>query len=113
MKKYWKDIESKKSKEVVSGVEKTSDENPLFELFNDRRNHLPASRRDFLKLCGFSFAVSALSSCQSKISKAIPYVIAPNEITPGEALYYASSYINGNDYCSIIVKTKGWTSHKN
>ena len=84
MKKYWKDIESKKSKEVVSGVEKTSDENPLFELFNDRRNYLPASRRDFLKLCGFSFAVSALSSCQSKISKAVPYVIAPNEITPGK-----------------------------
>jgi Fe-S-cluster-containing dehydrogenase component/anaerobic selenocysteine-containing dehydrogenase len=106
MKKYWKDIESKKSKEVVRGVEKTSDENPLFELFNDRRNYLPASRRDFLKLCGFSFAVSALSSCQSKISKAIPYVIAPNEITPGEALYYASSYINGNEYCSIIIKTR-------
>jgi molybdopterin-containing oxidoreductase family iron-sulfur binding subunit len=67
---------------------------------------MPASRRDFLKLCGFSFAASALSSCQSKISKAVPYVIAPNEIIPGEALYYASSYINGNDYCSIIVKTR-------
>ena len=28
------------------------------------------------------------------------------EITPGEALYYASSYINGSDYCSILVKTR-------
>lgn len=106
MKKYWKNIESKKSKEEVRGIEKTSDENSLFELFSDKRNHMPASRRDFLKLCGFSFAASALSSCQSKISKAVPYVIAPNEIIPGEALYYASSYINGNDYCSIIVKTR-------
>jgi len=106
MKKFWKDIESKRSGEIPNGVEKTSDENPILELFNDRRNYLPASRRDFLKLCGFSFAVSALSSCESKISKAIPYVTAPVELTPGEALYYASSYINGNDYCSIIVKTR-------
>ena len=106
MKKYWKDIESKKSKEELKGIEQTSDENSLSGLLSDQRKDMPASRRDFLKLCGFSFAVSALSSCQSKISKAIPYVIAPNELTPGEALYYASSYINGNDYCSIIVKTR-------
>ncbi len=67
---------------------------------------LNSSRRDFLKLCGFSFALGALSSCKSKISKAIPYVIAPREMTPGEALWYASSYVNGSDYCSIIVKTR-------
>ena len=106
MKKYWKDIESKKSKEELKGIEQTSDENSLYGLLSDQRKDIPASRRDFLKLCGFSFAVSALASCQSKIGKAIPYVIAPNELTPGEALYYASSYINGNDYCSIIVKTR-------
>ena len=32
--------------------------------------------------------------------------MAPEEITPGEALYYASSYVNGSDYCSILVKTR-------
>ncbi len=106
MKKYWKDIESKKSKEELKGIKQTSDENSLSGLLSDQRKDIPASRRDFLKLCGFSFAVSALASCQSKIGKAIPYVIAPNELTPGEALYYASSYISGNDYCSIIVKTR-------
>jgi molybdopterin-containing oxidoreductase family iron-sulfur binding subunit len=106
MKKYWKDIESKNSNEEVRNIEKTSDENAFFDLFNEETKDISASRRDFLKICGFSFAVSALSACQSKISKAVPYVIAPNEITPGEALYYASSYINGNDYCSIIVKTR-------
>ena len=106
MKKYWKDIETKKRKGEIRGMEKTSDENALFELLSDSGKDLQSSRRDFLKLCGFSFAVTALSSCQSKISKAVPYVIAPSEITPGEALYYASSYINGNDYCSIIVKTR-------
>jgi molybdopterin-containing oxidoreductase family iron-sulfur binding subunit len=106
MKKYWKDIESEKGKLDDGAAEKTLGENPLIELFNDKRNCLPSSRRDFLKLCGFSFAVSALASCESKISKAVPYVTAPVELTPGEALYYASSYINGNDYCSIIVKNR-------
>ncbi len=106
MKKYWKDIESKYRKEELKVIEQTSDENSLSGLLSDQRKDIPASRRDFLKLCGFSFAVSALASCQSKIGKAIPYVIAPNELIPGEALYYASSYINGNDYCSIIVKTR-------
>jgi Fe-S-cluster-containing dehydrogenase component/anaerobic selenocysteine-containing dehydrogenase len=107
MKKYWKDIESKKKKEEVDGIIKApDDDNSLLGLLSDRRKDMAASRRDFLKLCGFSFAVSALSSCQSKISKAVPYVIAPVELTPGEALYYASSYINGSDYCSIVVKTR-------
>jgi molybdopterin-containing oxidoreductase family iron-sulfur binding subunit len=106
MKKYWKDIESKKIKEQEPRIEKRPEENPLFELFKSNTIDLPASRRDFLKLCGFGLAATAFSSCQSKISKAIPYVIAPPEVTPGEAVFYASSYINGNDYCSIIVKTR-------
>jgi Fe-S-cluster-containing dehydrogenase component/anaerobic selenocysteine-containing dehydrogenase len=106
MKKYWKDIESLKSKEVARPVEKPTEENELLSLLSDPEKALPASRRDFLKLCGFGIGAAALAACQSKISKAIPYVIAPVELTPGEALYYASSYMNGNDYCSILVKTR-------
>lgn len=107
MKKYWKNIESKKGQEEIVGIKKIADnEHLLFDLINDQNKDLPASRRDFLKLCGFSFAVTALASCQSKIGKAVPFVIAPVEQTPGEALYYASTYLNGNDYCSILVKTR-------
>jgi Fe-S-cluster-containing dehydrogenase component len=106
MKKYWKDIESRKSLKKADDILKRSiPENSFFDLTDDHPR-LPASRRDFLKFCGFSFAVSALSSCESKISKAIPYIIAPEEIMPGEAVYYASSYINGSDYCSILVKNR-------
>lgn len=107
MKKYWKGIEPKNTKLKNPAVEKVNEaENPLFDLFADQNKNMHSSRRDFLKLCGFSFAVTTLASCESKISKAIPYVVAPVELTPGEALYYASSYINGSDYCSIIVKTR-------
>ncbi len=106
MKKYWKNIESRKGQEKIAVKKLADNEHLLFDLISDQNKDLPASRRDFLKLCGFSFAITALSSCQSKINKAVPYVIAPVEQTPGEALYYASSYINGSDYCSILVKTR-------
>ncbi|HEX2395031.1 MAG TPA: 4Fe-4S dicluster domain-containing protein, partial [Bacteroidales bacterium] len=107
MKKYWKDIESGKREKKADDLKKrTVPENSFIDLLGNHSHDLSASRRDFLKLCGFSFAVSALSACESKISRAVPYVIAPEEIVPGEALFYASSYINGSDYCSIIVKNR-------
>lgn len=107
MKKYWKNIKSKIPQvEITDSQNQAPAENPILDLVSEQNIALHASRRDFLKLCGFSFAVTALSSCQSKISKAVPYAVAPVELTPGDALYYASSYINGNDYCSILVKTR-------
>jgi len=107
MKEYWKAIELK-GKEEASPYKKNPEDgdNSLFKLFGDLKNEGQASRRDFLKLCGYSFAIATLSSCHTKIRKAVPYVLAPFEITPGETNFYASSYINGSDYCSIIVKTR-------
>ncbi|MCK5067645.1 MAG: hypothetical protein KAR16_09405, partial [Bacteroidales bacterium] len=107
MKKYWKDIDAKQE----GGAAQMPDvpvkgNNALLSMFGDLKSDGSASRRDFLKLCGFSFAVTAMASCQSKVRKMVPYVVAPYEITPGEANYYASSFINGSDYCGIVVKTR-------
>jgi len=107
MKKYWKDINAKQESlpaQVPAAPAKGKED--LLAMVGDLKNDGSASRRDFLKLCGFSFAVSTLASCQSKVRKMVPYVVAPYEITPGDANYYASSYINGSDYCGIVVKTR-------
>ena len=64
------------------------------------------SRRDFLKMMGFGVAAASLAACEAPIRKAIPYVNKPVDIDPGIANYYASTYINGGDYCSIVVKTR-------
>ncbi len=64
------------------------------------------SRRDFLKMMGFGVSAAALAACEAPIRKAIPYVNKPIDIDPSLANYYASSYINGGDYCSIVVKTR-------
>jgi MoCo/4Fe-4S cofactor protein with predicted Tat translocation signal len=64
------------------------------------------SRRDFLKMMGFGTAAVALAACEAPIRKAIPYVNKPVDLDPSIANYYASTYINGGDYCSIVVKTR-------
>lgn len=65
-----------------------------------------SSRRDFLKLMGFSVAAASLAACEAPVRKAIPYLVKPEEITPGIPNYYASTYMNGGNYSSILVKTR-------
>lgn len=64
------------------------------------------SRRDFLKMMGFGVAAVSLAACEAPIRKAIPYVNKPVDVDPGVANYYASTYTLGNDYCSVVVKTR-------
>ena len=66
-----------------------------------------SNRRDFLKFLGFGLGAATMaSSCEIPIKRAIPYVIKPDQIVPGVATYYASSFVQGGDYCSILVKTR-------
>jgi Fe-S-cluster-containing dehydrogenase component/anaerobic selenocysteine-containing dehydrogenase len=66
-----------------------------------------ATRRDFLKVMGFGLgAATVAASCEVPIKKAIPYVTKPDEIVPGVANYFASSFANGGDYNAILVKTR-------
>jgi Fe-S-cluster-containing dehydrogenase component len=79
----------------------------VLEMFEGDFMKKRTSRRDFLKVLGFSFASAAiLASCKRPVQNALPYIIQPPEITPGRALYYASSYFDGHEYSSILVKTR-------
>ena len=64
------------------------------------------SRRDFLKMMGFSVAAASLAACEAPIRKAIPYVVKPMDADAGIPNYYASTYVNGGDYCSVVVKVR-------
>jgi len=65
------------------------------------------SRRDFLKYLGFGLgAATVAASCEIPVKRAIPYVVKPEEIVPGVATYYASSYVKGGEFSSILVKTR-------
>lgn len=109
MKKYWKSQQEKNEDSEI----KTAQHKPkgnleqVLDIFEDGTAEAKSNRRDFLKLCGYSLAITTvLSSCENAVQKAIPYLNKPEEITPGIANYYASTYINGSDYASILVKTR-------
>ena len=81
--------------------------NAVLDVLDSKTIEAPASRRDFLKLFGFSFATAAVvSSCEKPVQKAIPYLIKPEEVTPGKASYYASTFFDGTEYCSVLVKVR-------
>ncbi len=65
------------------------------------------NRRDFLKMLGFGVGAAAMAaSCDIPIKRAIPYTVKPDTIVPGVATYYASTYTNGSECESILVKTR-------
>ncbi|MBC7885130.1 MAG: 4Fe-4S dicluster domain-containing protein [Saprospiraceae bacterium] len=75
--------------------------------YADMPGHLSGNRRDFLKFLGFGLgAATVAAGCDIPIKRAIPYVVKPDQIVPGVANYYASTFVNGGDYCPILVKTR-------
>ncbi|HEX8040673.1 MAG TPA: TAT-variant-translocated molybdopterin oxidoreductase, partial [Chryseosolibacter sp.] len=64
------------------------------------------SRRDFLKMMGFGVAAASLAACEAPVRHAIPFVKKPEDYEASIPNYYASTYTNGGDYCSIVVKTR-------
>ncbi len=100
---YWKSIEDFKDLTISEKNTKS----PEFSLLNANTIKPDVSRRNFLTTLGFSLGYATVAtSCQMSVNKAIPYLIKPEEITPGKANYYASTYFDGSDYCSILVKTR-------
>jgi Fe-S-cluster-containing dehydrogenase component len=108
MKKNGKNPDEMKHIAPGTSEKKDMDENEhALELFESDFINRSTSRRDFLKVFGFSFGSAAiLASCSRPVQKALPYVIQPPEITPGKASYYASGFWDGHEYSGILVKTR-------
>lgn len=108
-KKYWKGLEElNNSPEFVQKANNEFAEQLPVEKFLDDKNleSEGTNRRDFLKFLGFSITAASLAACETPVNKAIPYVVKPEEITPGVANWYASTYYDGRDYAAILVKTR-------
>lgn len=82
-------------------------ERPVDEfLSDDRLQRANTGRRDFLKFMGFSVTAATLAACETPVVKSIPYTNKPEEITPGVANYYASTFYDGHDFVNVLVKTR-------
>jgi molybdopterin-containing oxidoreductase family iron-sulfur binding subunit len=63
-------------------------------------------RRQFLKLVGTSAGAAAAAGCSELPEKLIPYVVQPEEITPGLAVTYASTCQECSTGCGLHVRTR-------
>ncbi len=73
----------------------------------EKAPEMEGNRRDFLKMLGFGVtAATVAAGCDIPVKRAIPYVIKPEQIIPGVATYYASTFIESGDCEPILVKTR-------
>ncbi len=64
-------------------------------------------RRDFLKVLGVSGAGATLAGCSTKdVERLLPYVVAPDEITPGVATWYTTVCGGCSAQCGMWVRTR-------
>lgn len=104
-KKYWKGLEELNNSTEFMELNKSefAEPLPIEEVLSGAGLSAKTPRRDFLKALGFGVGAVTLAACQKvPVHKSIPYLIKPEEVTPGVANYYTSSY-NGQ---AILVKTR-------
>jgi len=104
-KKYWKGLEELNNDPefVEKNKHEFAEPIPIEDVLSSGGLSNKTPRRDFLKALGFGVGAVTLAACQKvPVHKSIPYLIKPEEITPGVPNYYVSSY-EGH---AILVKTR-------
>ncbi len=108
---YWKGIEQlTNDPEFVKYAEKEFPEYlKIKDTYGDNSQEQEStgtSRRDFLKLMGFSVAAVSLAACETSVKHAIPYLNKPETVDPSIPNYYASTYMFGGESLPVVVKTR-------
>jgi len=108
-KKYWQNFGELNQSEANKKASKDEfpEELPFDGFGNKKLLNTKTPRRDFLKYMGFSTAAAAVAaSCEMPVHKSIPFLNKRDDITPGVANYYASTYLNNGDAVPVLVKQR-------
>ena len=106
--KYWQNFGQVTDPEnFQKQVQDEFKEDLPFEEFDGKLADAKAPRRDFLKYLGFSTAAATLAaSCKVPVRKAVPFANKPENIIPGEAKYYATTYVQDGDVVPVVAKVR-------
>jgi MoCo/4Fe-4S cofactor protein with predicted Tat translocation signal len=98
-KSYWRSLgELQGSASFAASVERE---------FPEGASELPegVSRRNFLTLMGAAAALAGLTGCRRPEEKIMPYAHAPEEVVPGNALYFATAMPFAGTAFGLLVES--------
>jgi MoCo/4Fe-4S cofactor protein with predicted Tat translocation signal len=108
-KKHWQSFGELNQSEAYQKDVKDEFRDELPFVADESKSFLAAKapRRDFLKYLGFSTAAAAAAaSCEMPVKKAIPFANKPEDVVPGTAKFYATTYVQDGDVVSILAKVR-------
>jgi Fe-S-cluster-containing dehydrogenase component/anaerobic selenocysteine-containing dehydrogenase len=111
--RYWRSIEEKnRAKSIALGAVNRMTALGAVNEFAPGADELPegsVSRRGFMQLLGASTALATVgAACQKPNDKIVPFVRRPEEVTPGNALHFATANVQGaagDGYGSGVIVT--------
>lgn len=109
-KKYWQNFSEYNESERLSKLSADEFREELPSVAPGAEKEFESSgstRRDFLKYLGFSTAAATLAaSCETHVNKAIPFVNKPENIVPGVADYYATTWVSDGYSVPVVAKVR-------
>src|SRR4028119_1499503 len=110
-KKYWQSFAELNDHEGFQKLQNDEFKEDLDMPFEDSEGKgwldAKAPRRDFLKYLGFSTAAATMAaSCEMPVRKAIPMAVKPENVIPGIAKYYATTFVQDGEVVPIVAKVR-------
>ncbi|MEW6443113.1 MAG: molybdopterin dinucleotide binding domain-containing protein, partial [bacterium] len=63
-------------------------------------------RRDFLKIMGLGGTGAAVTGCSDPVRYLVPYIIPPEDVVPGQSVWYASTCRECPAGCGLLAKNR-------
>ena len=102
MTRYWMDANERDSARELSDEFRET-----LPVAGDEQSPSPFTRRDFVKVMGLTAMAAGAAACsRAPVKHVVPFLQPPEEYTPGESLWYASTCGACPAACPVLVRVR-------